>query len=129
MEKVVYILRGLPGCGKSDLAQKLGRAICCADDFFIRKGEYKWFREGLGAAHDWCRRKFIRFMKKGVSPIILSNTATTEKEFKPYMEMAEAMGYKVYSLVVENRHGNSNVHNVGSETLEKMKTRFDVKLC
>jgi hypothetical protein len=29
---------------------------------------------------------------------------------------------------VENRHGNSSVHNVPEETIEKMKKRFEIKI-
>jgi hypothetical protein len=47
---------------------------------------------------------------------------------QPYLDLAEKHGYKVYCLVVENRHGGVNEHNVPEETLEKMKNRFDLKL-
>ena len=47
---------------------------------------------------------------------------------KPYYELAEKYGYAVFSLIVENRHGGKNVHNVPEETLEKMRNRFEIKL-
>jgi hypothetical protein len=45
-----------------------------------------------------------------------------------YYKLAEQYGYKVVSLIVENRHGNKNIHNVPDETLEKMESRFQIKL-
>jgi hypothetical protein len=60
--------------------------------------------------------------------IVVSNTSTTEKELQPYLDLANEYGYKVVSLIVENRHGNSNVHSVPQETLQKMKDRFQIKL-
>ena len=60
--------------------------------------------------------------------IVVSNTFTTEKEMKPYYKLAEQYGYRVHSLIVENRHGGINEHNVPDETLEKMKKRFEIKL-
>jgi hypothetical protein len=42
--------------------------------------------------------------------------------------LAEKYGYKVYSLIVENRHGGVNEHGVPEDKLEIMKNRFEVKL-
>jgi hypothetical protein len=62
------------------------------------------------------------------SRIIVSNTFTQEWEMKSYFELAEQYDYKVYSLIVENRHGGVNEHGVPDEVLTKMKDRFEVKL-
>jgi hypothetical protein len=42
--------------------------------------------------------------------------------------LAEKYGYRVYSLIVENRHGGVNEHGVPEEKLEQMKERFNVKI-
>ncbi len=129
MEKLIIIVRGIPGSGKSSFAELLGsKAICCADDYFTHKGIYVWKAEKVGKAHDWCQRKCRRFMKKQAERIVIANTSTTERELQPYMDLARQFGYKVFSVIVENRHGNSNVHSVPSPTLDKMRERFDVKL-
>jgi hypothetical protein len=47
---------------------------------------------------------------------------------KPYYDIAEKYGYRVYSLIVENRHGGVNEHGVPDEKLEQMKNRFQIKL-
>lgn len=67
-------------------------------------------------------------MKKQIDRIIVCNTNTTEREMKPYMDLALQFGYKVFSIIVENRHGGVSIHNVPEETLEKMRNRFEVKL-
>lgn len=129
IERSLVILRGVPGCGKSTFAELIGRAVCTADDYHTDSdGNYNWKPENIGKAHDWCQRKCVRFMKCGVSPIIVANTSTTEKEFKPYYDFAKKHGYRVFSVIVENRHEGINSHGVPIETLEKMKNRFDVKL-
>jgi hypothetical protein len=45
-----------------------------------------------------------------------------------YFKLAEKYGYKVVSLIVENRHGGTNVHGVPEDKLEIMKNRFEIKL-
>ena len=128
MEKILYIVRGVPGSGKTTFANSLGRAVCTADDFYMKKGEYIWFADKIATAHSWCRRKCRRFMKVGVSPVIVANTNTTEKEFEPYVELAKTYGYRVFCIIVENRHGNASVHGVPEETLVKMRQRFQISL-
>ena len=67
-------------------------------------------------------------MKKQVERIAVSNTCTTERELTPYLDLARQFGYKVFSVVVKNRHGGVNGHNVPAITLEKMKERFEISL-
>ena len=60
--------------------------------------------------------------------IVVSNTFTRAWEMEPYFELAEKYGYKVHTLVVENRHGGVNEHNVPAEEIEQMKNRFKIRL-
>lgn len=137
MNKELIIIRGIPGCGKTDLAEYLhslhissgiASIICCADDYFMDNGVYNFNINKLSHAHKYCKDLVETSMECDVECVILSNTSTTEKEMKPYLKMAELYGYKIRSLIVENRHGNSSVHDVPDETINKMRNRFSVKL-
>ena len=129
MEKILIIVRGLPGSGKTTFAKLLGtKAICCADDYVTRNGVYNWKPETIGVSHEWCQRKCRRFMKAQVERIVIANTNTTEREMQPYMDLARQFGYMVHTVIVENRHGGKNIHNVPETTLDKMCERFSVKL-
>lgn len=129
MEKNLVIVRGIPGCGKTTFAKLLGRAICTADDWHTdREGNYNWKPENVAKAHEWCKRKCKRFMKAGISTVIVANTSTQEKEFVPYIMMAKNYGYKIHTVIVENRHGGVNEHGVPDETIKKMTDRFEIKL-
>lgn len=118
----------MSGSGKTTFANLLTKAICCADDYVTRNGVYNWKPETIGASHEWSQRKCRRFMKANVERIVVANTNTTEKEMLPYMELAEQYGYMVHSIIVENRHGGVNDHNVPEATLDKMRARFQIKL-
>ena len=135
--KSLILLRGLPGSGKSTFANFIWNdyAICEADKFFYDKeGNYNFDATKLKQAHEWCRNAVETRMKDNqVNPqyypeIIVSNPSTTESELKPYLDLSAKYGYKVVSLIVENRHGNKSVHDVPDETMEKMKNRFSIKL-
>lgn len=127
--KELYLLRGIPGAGKSTLAKSLGGKHVEADMFHINKeGVYYWRPENVKKAHEWCQTIVGGWMSDSEEKIVVSNTFTQEWEMKPYLEWAGDFGYKVFSLIVENRHGGVNCHNVPEENLKKMKDRFEVKL-
>ena len=130
MEKILIILRGCPGSGKSTFAQLLVNVehICTADDYFIKDGKYEWKPENIGKAHLWCQEKCRRLMAVGMPRIVVANTATTKKELKPYYDLATGYGYKVFSIIVENRHEGKNIHNVPELSIKNMVERFDIKL-
>lgn len=94
----------------------------------MEDGKYKFDASKLKDAHAWCQSIVDSYVRNGFERVIVSNTFTTEKEMEPYYEMAEKYGYRVTSLIVENRHGSPSVHNVSAETIEKMRKRFEIKL-
>ena len=126
--KELYLLRGLPGSGKSTLAKSLGGKHFEADMYFIRDGEYKFDATKRKEAHEWCRSSIGGLMINEEPKLVVSNTFTQEWEMKAYYELADKYGYRVHSLIVENRHGGVNEHGVPEEKLEQMKNRFDIKL-
>lgn len=136
--KTLIILRGLPGSGKSTFANFIWEPniIFEADKYFINKnGEYKFDASKLGLAHAWCQTAVKQAMIENHTSngqlypeIVVSNTSTTEKELKPYLDLAKEFDYNVVSLIIENRHGNSSIHSVPDETLDKMEKRFEIKL-
>jgi len=131
--KELFLLRGLPGSGKSTLAKSLDGIHIEADQFFVVDGEYRFDATKLKEAHNNCLTRVKSYMyifssNENSERIIVSNTFTQEWEMKPYFDIAESYGYKVYSLIVENRHGGVNEHGVPDEKLQQMKNRFQIKL-
>jgi uridine kinase len=136
--KTLILLRGLPGSGKSTTAKLLGAggagyAHFEADMYFMEDGKYKFDPMKIKDAHKWCQNSVEHAMLLNHttghnSTIIVSNTFTQEWEMEQYYKMAESWGYRVYSIIVENRHGGVNEHGVPEEKLEQMKNRFEIKL-
>ena len=130
--KELFLLRGLPGSGKSTLAKMLvGDKDYChkeADMFFVdRDGNYNFKLSEIKDAHAWCQEE-VEFLMKYEHNLVVSNTFTQEWEMQPYYDLAAKYGYRVYSLIVENRHGGVNEHGVPEEKLVQMKDRFEIKL-
>ena len=126
--KELFLLRGLPGSGKSTLAESLGGSHMEADKYFTYEGKYEFDVTKLKDAHDWCQNAVKVFMENKSKRVVVSNTFTQEWEMLPYYDLAEKHGYKVYSLIVENRHGGVNEHGVPEDKLKLMKKRFEMKL-
>lgn len=137
MDKVLFLVRGLPGSGKSTFATHIWSdyAVCEADKFFYDKdGNYNFDATKLREAHAWCKNEVETRMKDNENneqfypEIAVSNTFTQEWEMEDYYKLAEKYGYKVVSLIVENRHSGNNVHGVPDEKIEQMRNRFQIKL-
>lgn len=135
MKKKLFIVRGVPGSGKSTFAKELKADYHFeADMYFINPetGEYTFVAEEIRNAHQWCRgsveQQMINLSKREECSIIVSNTFTQEWEMDPYFELAEKYGYEVFSIIVENRHGGKNIHDCPEDKVEMMKQRFEVKL-
>ena len=138
--KNLYLVRGLPGSGKSTLANTLAQGqeylVCEADKYFVSKetGEYKFDASKIKDAHEWCRNTVEMYMNDSLmnnqfyTTIVVSNTFTQEWEMENYYKLAEKYGYRVTSLVVENRHDGKNIHGVPEDRVEIMRNRFEIKL-
>lgn len=131
--RTLYLIRGVPGSGKSTFAQNLKKAglvaaVFEADQFFINgKGEYEFDPRLLHQAHTHCQDRTALYLKGNIS-VAVANTSTTEKEVEVYRKIAEETGSKFVSVIVENRHDGKNVHNVPEDKLLQMKRRFSIQL-
>jgi predicted kinase len=122
--KELFLLRGMPGAGKSTIANFLNVDFRIAsDDYFTDGFDYRQ----LPDAHDWCQFEVESKMILGNS-IAVANTFTREWEMTPYFELAEKYGYRIHTIIIENRHGNQSIHDVPKKTIKKMIDRFDISL-
>ena len=126
---MLTLIRGIPGSGKSTLARKLAGDLVNArwleaDHFFINPdtGVYAWDGAKIGQAHSWCQEETANalYYKQDV---FVSNTFTTEKEIRPYLEILRLMtGVKLNIITCQGSFGS--IHGVPDATLAAMKKRF-----
>ncbi|MFC3031331.1 AAA family ATPase [Pseudoalteromonas fenneropenaei] len=142
--KQAFILRGLPGSGKSHYAISLAEemvgadetryVICSTDDYFYHSdGSYTFDKHKLSEFHNLNLARFINALGEGIELVILDNTNIRRWEFVAYVAAAQAMGYQVKEVVVgevkdkslQHLYQKRNVHNVALRTISNMARHFE----
>lgn len=142
--KQVFILRGLPGSGKSyyaqNLADELATAdesqylICSTDDYFLNEqGEYHFDKFKLPQYHNLNLARFIQALAQDIPLVIVDNTNIKKWEFVAYTQAAVALGYQVKEVIVgevkdksmQHLYAKRNSHNVPLITISKMAYMFE----
>ena len=134
----LIIIRGLPGSGKTTLAGQLVDMFNDlnregvidhfeADQFFVNPitGVYEFDYGRLRDAHLWCQEQVRNGLNKG-NTVIVSNTFTTMREVKPYMQMIRGHGMEPTIYVCQSDWGS--IHNVPDEVVQAMRERFQYDL-
>lgn len=124
MTRILYLIRGLPGAGKSTLANLITFANFSADDYFTTpSGEYVFDASKIKEAHEYCQRMTRRAMEDDLEIITVANTFTQKWEMEPYYKLAKEYYYKVIEIIVKSDF--KSVHNVPEDKIQKMKERFE----
>jgi len=127
--KTIYLVRGLPGSGKTTLSHELCEKVFSADDFFDKKAK----KEGLTyeevfdptelpQAHKGCQEATRKAMEEGEN-VAVANTFSQRWEARPYLKMSEEFGYSVFVIECQSRFGN--VHGVPEAAIDAMHERWE----
>lgn len=141
-KRTVYVMRGVPGSGKSTVAHSILRRhllangitgpfdaiaplcrgfILSTDDFFSRVDEETGMETTvydmtqIKRNHERNRIRCEIAMELGISPVIVDNTNTCAWEMRPYVELAQSHGYNVII---------KDVHEKQELTFEVIKERI-----
>ena len=138
MSKTLYLIRGLPGTGKSTIGLKLADSYVsyhptmggprhhsyAADDWFYNdKGEYNFNPDELANAHEECFSRVLGAMMSNVENICVCNTFSQSWEAEPYFKTAKRNDYTV--VVIECQTEFGNIHDCPQDKIDLMAKRWD----
>lgn len=115
-ELLVTIVRGVPGCGKTDYVYFLESledqlegsdkifSICDTYDYFYIDGEYYYRADQMDRAKEYCFSKFLNSIKDGVKRIYVLGNFQNTYMYQNYLDVAQEYGYswKVDEMVCPN---------------------------
>ena len=108
--RMLILMRGLPGSGKSTEAQQLAIkhvqaggssvAICSTDSYHMVDGKYVFQEDKLGLYHTLNQNRVYRHMELDTELIIVDNTNIKRRDMRHYLVSAEKFGYEVEEITV-----------------------------
>ena len=96
--KLLILMRGVSGAGKSTKARQLGGEVFSTDDYFTNGYDVA----ALDAAHVWNQRRVESAMHRSVSPVVVDNTLIQAWEGKPYVDLAFKNRYQIKIMEPDN---------------------------
>lgn len=148
-DNIVFIMRGLPGNGKSSVATiieqrylEMGFAVsyCSADEHMTQYDRssntwnYHFSLEDRDVGHAKCRDKFKIAIQNRIRIIIVDNTGVTNKEVNWYKNKAIKAEYWPCVITVGDAGKESvnsskkyNTHGCPDDIIENMAQKFEFK--
>lgn len=144
-QKLTIVLRGLPGAGKTFIANKYlshimhafdtpNSIILSSDDYFITNGVYQFDKDKIQEAHKWNWERFRAEVEKETPLIIIDNTNIRKFHYAHYLDYASRHNYlTLVAIIPHNETTNKelserNIHNVSQESIRIMRKNFEWEL-
>jgi len=141
--KFCFVLRGLPGTGKDEIAKFLnldnvageiqtGQAVILStDQFFIKDGKFQFDKTKLKEAHEATWEAFKSAISSDSQVIIINNTNIKKFHYAHYVDYAQRHGYLTSIVIIpandvsDRELATRNVHSVDQGTISKMRKEFE----
>lgn len=123
------LVRGLPGAGKSTYGSSMFNCLTTrhveADMFFVNQGTYKFQRELLSVAHDWCFSSAVLYLNQQYD-VVVTNTFTSLWELDRYMSIPQMLyDIPINITIVELKTQFKSIHGIPDEIFDSMSKRWE----
>lgn len=127
-----FIMRGVPGSGKSTTASKLTEncgVIHSTDQYFMQNGEYRFNYMRLQANHDKNFSAFQESLLARQPVVVCDNTNMKEEHYSHYIDEAQQSGY-IVSIVEQllpdfSVAAERNTKGIDSNRIEQMSRQHE----
>lgn len=122
----LIIIRGAPGSGKTTFANRLlelstsdhGIVHYENDMFFMKDGKYRWSKDRLPDAIEWCNNGVMLSLLRGAT-VIVANTFIKQVHMMDLINFADSMGIPQVVFRMTGEH--DDIHNVPKDIVENMR--------
>lgn len=119
---MLYLIRGVPGSGKSSYARALGCLVVESDQMCLQDGIYKYDHQRIARAHAWCLRLAQSAICENMD-VAVANPFPYVKYMAPYVGFARQHGCGVTIVECTRKYGNP--HRIPSEVIAKMRATWE----
>ena len=133
MNKICFIIRGLPGSGKSTTAHSMGFRygvdLFETDEYFTApNGCYRFRLEEMPDAIKDCADRFMAAVDEGWPRVCVTGVFTFPAHFNFYQTYAYRKGYRLHVITVNHTPTTQSIHDVPTDVYERMKKTFQPHL-
>jgi adenylate kinase family enzyme len=134
----ILIERGLPGVGKSTLAEVLklihkDSLVLSSDDYFYDSvtKTHNFDKEKIKEAHEWNFDRFKKAIEDQVPNIIVDNSNIKAYHYHHYLDYGQRHNYLVAVVTIPHNDVSDkelterNIHGVSRETIRRMRKEFE----
>ena len=119
----LYLVRGLPGAGKSTFAKANFKCLILENDMWHEiDGKYQWSGKSMKDAISWVMSTTEHMLSHG-RDVCVCNTFVKHTFVDIYKKIAEKHGANF--IVYRCQHDYGNVHDVPEHVHESMKSGFE----
>ena len=132
MPKFAFVMRGVPGSGKSTTARRLAGpmgVVHAVDDYHKARGEFLWDDDRKDEFYDLNFRAFVESLDTGIGTVVCDCINVTREEYTKYVRAAQSRGYTTATVIMADigveAAADRNQHSVTIDQIADMYERWE----